>query len=242
MFTQSDYHKTCERVPSASLLTELANWLYPRVFRHDFQMPGAALISFDVEISSAQLRRTMVDLKENLSDIYHKTTGDHLVYLSVGRFNQQATTKFHLDGAPDQAFLMLGYEPTIVASELSIADYTRAAHDWNISPKELLSDFNPMYLANEQRLLPYATKLQGFEPSHAHIMLVNNSALPFSDGGENTLGVMHQATVPHAIPNASRTVNSTMISGADAENESPVSDATRQWFLETQEITSYKMA
>jgi hypothetical protein len=35
----------------------------------------------------------------------------------MGRFDSQATTKFHLAGAPDEAFLMLGYEASRVQSE-----------------------------------------------------------------------------------------------------------------------------
>ena len=47
----------------------------------------------------------------------------------MGRFDSQTTTKFHLDGAPDEAFLMLGYEASPVRSELAIADYSKAARD-----------------------------------------------------------------------------------------------------------------
>jgi hypothetical protein len=38
------------------------------------------------------------------------------------RFDQQVNT-FHVDNAADQSFLMLGYEPSEIESELHIADY-----------------------------------------------------------------------------------------------------------------------
>jgi hypothetical protein len=121
----------------------------------------------------------MVELKEALSRLHAAERGTHLVYRSMGRFDSQVTTKYHLDGAPDEAFLMLGCEATTVHSTLAIADYSRAAHDWEITPRELLTDCNPMFADNEQKLLPYCEPLAAFDSSYSHIVLLNNSSQPY---------------------------------------------------------------
>jgi hypothetical protein len=178
----------------------------------------------------------MVALKEALDGLYCSVTGRHLIYLSMARFNQQVTTKFHLDGAPDEAYLMLGYEPTLVQSRVSVADYTRAACDWGIEPKVLLSDHNPMYPNHERRLLPYVTALEGFDPTASQLLLLNNSSLPYRQGGKNWLGVMHQATILTPLPQENRVVNSTMIGSAGTQAEESIEKSTQRLFIETQEV------
>lgn len=152
----------------------------------------------------------------------------------MGRFDSQVTTKFHLDGAPDEAFLMLGYESSPVQSELAVADYARAAHDWGITPQELLADFNPMYANHAERLLPYVTPLSAFDPKKSHILLLNNSSLPYMKG-KNMLGMMHQATT---IPDsqARRIINSTMLTTA-LSSEELLDTETQQQFLQASEVT-----
>ncbi len=210
--------------------------VYAQVFRTNFKAPGVALLSFREEVSSKELRSLMCNLKMRLSTLHQEMHGKHLVYLSMGRFDSQVTTKFHLDGAPDEAFLMLGYEASQVKSELSIADYSRAAYDWNITPQKLLTDFNPMFADNEKRLLPYITQLTAFNPAQPHILLLNNSSLPYAENSLNFLGVMHQATIV-ANSQVHRIINSTMISTALNANNEPIDAASQKQFLETSEIT-----
>jgi hypothetical protein len=175
----------------------------------------------------------MVALKDALDRFYHARTGRRLVYLSLARFDQQVTTKFHLDGAPDEAYLMLGYEPSAVPSRVSVADYTRAAYDWGIEPKTLLADYNPMFPGNERRLLPYVTELEGFDPAAPQVLLVNNSSLPYRDAGTNPLGVMHQATILAPMPGHHRVVNSTMIGPADPGAAEAACEDVQRAFVET---------
>lgn len=210
--------------------------VYAQVFRANFTAPGVALLSFQESIASQSLRAVMGALKNALGALHYKESGKHLIYLSMGRFDSQVTTKFHLDGAPDEAFLMLGYESTPVKSELSIADYSHAAHDWKITPQELLADFNPMFSDNEKRLLPYIIKLAAFSPIQSHILLLNNSSLPYSENSQNMLGVMHQATIT-PDSQACRIINSTMISTAASSEEEPMNADVQKQFLETSEIT-----
>jgi hypothetical protein len=131
---------------------------------------------------------------------------------------------------------MLGYEPTVVQSTLSIADYTRAAHAWGIEPRTLLSDFNPMYADHAQRLSPYVTRLEGFDATVSQILVINNSSLPYREDGKNTLGVMHQATILTPLPDQNRIVNSTMLSSAVNRAEEPAGGNIQLTFVETQEV------
>jgi hypothetical protein len=221
---------TDDLLETSAIDCHLADEVFARVFRREFTQSGVALIRFTNPISSAQLRQAMVHLKELLDARFFQHTRQRLNYLSLGRFDQQASTKFHIDGSPDEAYLMLGYEPTAVDSAVSIADYTKAAHDWGMTPKTLLDAHNPMYAANEDRLRPYARRLQHFDRSASQILLINNSSLPYH-AGENSLGVMHQATILTPMPQQPRWVNSTMI-GVRAADEAETMDHERlQEFL-----------
>ncbi len=171
MYPTDAYFTRLHGMPDRTERESAADRVFAQVFRRDFTAPGVALLSLSRGVGSADLRRFMVDLKEALSDRYRALTGRRLGYSSMGRFNQQTTTRFHLDGSPDEAYLMLGYEPTVVASELYIADFTRAAHDWGITPKVLLAERNPMYGDHERRLTPYATRLEAFDPAASQVVL-----------------------------------------------------------------------
>jgi hypothetical protein len=234
---KSRYHTAFEGLPGAQQLQDIAaQRIYAQVFRTTLEAPGFALLSFRHGVSSQQLRTAMWDLKNILSALHHEICGKHLAYLSMGRFDSQTTTRFHLDGAPDEAFLMLGYEASRVQSQLAVADYSRAAHDWGITPQQLLAQFNPMYADNEKRLLPYAATLQVFDSAQSHILLLNNSSQPYSAHNHNLLGVMHQATITPDVQ-AQRIINSTMLGTATSINQEPVNITTQKYFLSTNEIT-----
>jgi hypothetical protein len=225
------YHQTISRAEDD--LDRVVPGLHGQVFRHDFSAPGVGLLTFQPSVSSFELRRFMLALKGALDEAFRRATGRRLVYLSLARFDQQVTTKYHLDGAPDESFLMLGYEPSAVASELFVADYARAAHDMGIEPKTFLADYNPMFAQHERLLAAYVTKLEGFDPAAANVLLVNNSSLPYRPGGGNLLGVMHKATVLNPSPRYGRVVNSTMIGAAAEGDVEPVSPEAQRTFLET---------
>jgi hypothetical protein len=236
MYPASSYFTTLDTIPPPDALARLAARVFGQVFRRDFQAPGVALISLGPSLSSTKLRQLMVRLKESLDKPYRAATGRRLTYLSLGRFDQQATTKFHLDGSPDEAYLMLGYEPTAVDSRLAVADYTRAAYDLGIEPKRLLADFNPLYAEHERRLSPYVTELREFDPMTWQIVLLNNSSLPYQPRGANMLGVMHRSVVVNPLPGERRIVNSTMIVPAELAADEPLDQSTRRAFVVTREL------
>src|ERR1043166_2092089 len=90
----------------------VAEQVFGLVWRFDFDAPGFCLLDAAPGTDSRALRSAMLTLKGHLSDLCFRRTGRGLLFRSLARFDQQETTKFHLDGAPDQSMLMLGYEPS----------------------------------------------------------------------------------------------------------------------------------
>ena len=65
----------------------------------------------------------MVNIKYKLDELARREFDKKLAYQWLTRFDQQENTKFHQDNAGNQSFLMLGYEPTVIESDLYMGDY-----------------------------------------------------------------------------------------------------------------------
>src|SRR4051812_36229913 len=96
----------------------LAEQVFDLVWRFDFNAPGFCVLDFGPAVDSNTLRSWMVALKRLLSEISVHRGGHPFRFASMARFDQQVTTKFHLDGAPAESMLILGYEPSNVVSRL----------------------------------------------------------------------------------------------------------------------------
>jgi hypothetical protein len=203
------------------------------VWRFTFSAPGFCYLDTGPGIDSHTLRAWMVDLKRHLNDLCWRHTGKNLLYRSLARFDQQETTKFHIDGAPTESLLMLGYESSKVRSRLFLADYTRAAFDLAITPEQFLHDFNPMYKKGEELLSRYVTELPRLEEGHSMILLINNSRLPFVEDAKHPLGVMHKAEILNPSASERRIVNSTMLCTEGEE----LSEELQQEFVSTDKIS-----
>jgi hypothetical protein len=193
-------------------LAVLAEWTFSRVFRRDHAPPGFALISFERAVIGEDLRAQMEKFKEALDKLHQRRAGRRLAPLSFVQFDQQRTTKFHLDGGPRESLLILGYEPSAVESELFIADYSRAAWEMGISPAEYLSAYNPMFASTEAALERHVTALAPFDRSRTNVLVINNSSADFGEGSQ---GVMHKAIIPRPTPDHGRVVHSMMLSIGD---------------------------
>ena len=207
MQSQTDFHLKLIPPPDS----DFAERVFDLVWRFDFAATGFCLLDTGARVDSHTLRSWMVELKTRLSEICIQRSGEKLLFRSMARFDQQVTTKFHLDGAPERSMLILGYEPSQIHSRLFLADYTRAAFDLGITPQQFLHDYNPMFRHGEELLARYVTELPQPEPGHSRILLVNNSSLPFTDARTNPLGVMHKAIIVTPDEAESRIVNSTML-------------------------------
>jgi hypothetical protein len=211
----------------------LAVDLYDRTCRTDFDAPGFCLLNAGRSIDSIACRQLMVDLKRTMSAIHESATGNTLIYLSAARFDQQSTTKPHLDGGPDECFLMLGYEPSDVDAELEICDYAKCAFDLGESPKDFVVKHNPMFQSGYELLRPYSTRIPCFSPTDYQIVCVNNSSAPFSREHRTWQGTLHTATILTPDEEKRRVVNSTMIASVPAGSPDAISERQQNEFITT---------
>jgi hypothetical protein len=203
------------------------------VWRFDFTAPGFCLLDAEAGVDSYTLRSWMMDLKQRLSEVSGYRGGESFRFRSLARFDQQETTKFHLDGAPSASLLVLGYEPSGVHSRLFLADYTQAAYDLGVTPHQFLRDFNPMYRKGEELLGRYVTELPQPADGHARILLVNNSSLPFTEARTNPLGVMHKAEIATPDEAERRIVNSMLLVTEGEE----IGQGQQEEFVKTDKIS-----
>ncbi len=229
MRTQSEYHLRIGSTPDQAIVEKV----FGLVWRFDFTAPGFCLLDVGADLDSHTLRAWMVDLKGRLSEVNIRRGGRPFIFRSMARFDQQETTKFHLDGAPAESMLILGYEPSRVISRLVLADFTRTSFDLGITPQQFLNDFNPMYKKGEELLGRYVTELPQPDEGHSRILVINNSSLPFTEARTNPLGVMHKAIIVTPDDAERRIVNSTMLAVGGEE----ISVEKQEDFVRTDEIS-----
>lgn len=189
----------------------LAESIYERTCRTDFSQPGFCAVDVGSEIDSIAFRKLMLNVKLEMASIHAVQTGKNLVHLSAARFDQQETTRPHLDGGPDECFLMLGYEPSAIDSELEITDYAKCAFDLGLTPKEFLVKHNPMFRSGFELLEPYATRVPCFSKTSYQIICINNSSAAYSSSEPAWQGTLHTATILTPNEDERRVINSTMI-------------------------------
>ena len=197
-------------------VASVAAEVYRLTCRVDFDVPGFCLLDLGHELESGAFRRLMVDLKREMALIHQSKTGNTLIYLSASRFDQQQTTRPHLDGGPEECLLMLGYEPSAIDAEITIFDYAKCAFDLGLSPDDFMGRYNPMFKPGNDILQPYATRLGCFSKNNYQIVCVNNSSAPYSPSRTAWQGTLHTATIRAPDRSRSRIVNSTMIAPAPA--------------------------
>ncbi len=232
-----NYYIDTESVPIA----DVAATVYRLVCRCDFSSPGFALVRQSHVSDSLTHRRELVAIKEALSMIHSNETGIGLGWFTMSRFDQKNTTKLHRDGGPSESLLILGYEPTEVVSEVSIADYSACAHDLNMTPDEFLENFNPMYGEGVDKLMPYTTSLEKFDRSAFQILIVNNSSSPYHPSSTRWQGVLHGAKMVRYEDAEQRVINSTSVVPVAARVDEAVSPERVQQFLsgEPLSVSSY---
>src|SRR5262249_38231246 len=145
------------------------------------------------DTSPTALRRLLIDLGRALARHYEAAHGRPLRFVSISRFDQQATTRPHRDGGPDGSILLLGYEPSVVASQLFVIDSTRAAAEAGTTPRDLLERLSPTFGGNPEGLSRYSGELTSFDPSRPQVVLINNGCLPAGEGNLGMLGLLHHA-------------------------------------------------
>ncbi len=211
---------------------KLIRTLYRQTCRVGFQSAGFSLLCLGRDWDSRRLRQMMLDIVDGLSDRFLQDRGELLKSLSMSRFDQQASTKPHRDGGPRESLLVLGYEPTLIKSQMALADYSRCAHDMGITPEEFLERHNPMFPAGGELLNSYTTTVAKFDPQQFQVLLINNSSARVDETPPRWQGVLHQATVPHPDSAFERVVNSIQLAPAGSDHSAPITQKERQSFLQ----------
>ncbi len=214
----------------------IATDVYERTCRTNFDAPGFCVLSVGTVMDSVAFRQLMVDIMREMADIHASRTDETLVYLSAARFDQQESTKPHLDGGPDECFLMLGYEPSEVSSELEISDYAKCAFDLGLSPKEFLAIHNPMFKSGQGILSPYVTFIPCFSINNYKIVCINNSSAPYSPNQRTWQGTLHTATILSPDESKRRVINSTMIARAPKGSCDVIDALSLHHFIHTSEV------
>lgn len=213
----------------------LAPPVYEQTCRTACDQPGVSLIDLGVATDSAVLRRSMVQLTRQLAEQHRSRTGRTLVYLSAGRFDQRQTTRPHRDGGPRESLLMLGYEPTTVASTLDVLDYSHCALERGLTPDAFMQQHNPMFAAGFEILQPYTTRVP-LSADRFQIVCINNSSAAYSESQPAWQGVLHTASILNADDSQRRVINSTMIASVPLDTPEPVSDDQLTDFLTTSTV------
>lgn len=192
-------------------IEKLAQQCFHAVFRTDTEQPGFYHFDLGKNKTPLEFRTILTGLKKELSKLSETNFGNKLSYHWLVRFDQQVNTPFHVDNAAHQSFLLLGYEPSVIESELHIADYNALAKE---KDKGYLANFTPVFEKNESLLAPFTTKLKSFDKEAYHIVIMNNSApmLP-----AETLGVYHKAVIVKQDFSKSRIVNSMVLNMTSEE-------------------------
>lgn len=219
--------------PTSRDVSLIAPDVYNRTCRTDFDEPGFCVVNVGPSVDSVAFRRMMVELKCAMTALHASETGNTLIYLSAARFDQQETTRPHLDGGPEECFLMLGYEPSDVDAEVEIADYAKCAFDLGITPNDFLAKHNPMFQSGAEMLGPYSTRIPCFSRTDFQILCINNSSAMFSRNPPTWQGTLHTATILTPDESKRRVINSTMIAPARIGTPDAISESELEEFLTT---------
>jgi hypothetical protein len=202
----------------------------------DFHSPGFCLLNLGAESSSHEFRRFMIELVRQMSLLHRAAAGRELVVATAARFDQQASTKPHRDGGPDECLLMLGYEPSGIRAELQMSDYSRCAHELGLAPSEYLEKHNPMFGPGEPLLNQFTTPVTCFSNACYQILAINNSNAAYSADDPRWQGVLHTATILNPDESLRRVVNSMMIASVSPGDPEPVSAEELDAFVRTNAV------
>jgi hypothetical protein len=169
--------------------------VYEAVFRTTPTEPGYA---YWVPEGTQPLTQTMQEIIDALAPFYPAP----FAFVHRETFDQQNTTRFHRDGGPDNSYLLLGYEPSLVPSTLRIADTWRVATERGESVEEFLNTHPLLSPELPSVLSTHTTTITAFDHNRAFIVLINNSVKS---------GVLHQATIGEPNPDLTRTIHSWMV-------------------------------
>lgn len=208
--------------------------LFGRVWRTDTHEPGWAVLVPAAPVDSITLRREMVRVLTALSAEAERAGQPPFAVERLGRFDQQVSTRFHRDGGPAGSLLLLGYEPSQVASRFFVADAARAAEAAGMWVNAFLAANNPLRPAGEAALTDVTTEVS-WPTDRGAIVVVNNSLFPDGAPGR-PLGLLHKGLITHPDPSATRVINSIGAMPADESGRTVLSASALEAFVSRAEL------
>jgi hypothetical protein len=209
----------------------LLSSIYDNVARTSTSALGFYHQSISRDVSSHDLRTAMITIGDHLIDRIKSDLGISMDYFSMGRVDQKNTTKIHLDGAPPQSILILGYEPSLVRSTVSVIDYIKYCSDNGVNVSDFLKDYNPMY-SDGIDFANYTTRLVNFDNENNNIIVINNSSSDCSSCG--MCGLMHLANVRHS--SEPRIINTINIADLSSTQNTPLGEIEKQLFVDVMDV------
>lgn len=180
--------------------------LFRRVWRTTLHEPGWAVLVPAMPVDSITLRREMVRVLDALSVEAERVGLPPFAVERLDRFDQQVSTRFHRDGGPAGSLLLLGYEPSRVASRFFVADAARAAEVAGMGLNAFLAANNPLRPTGEAALAGVIAEVS-WPADRGAIVIVNNSLYPDGEPGR-PLGLLHKGVITQPDPTATRMINS----------------------------------
>jgi hypothetical protein len=208
--------------------------VFRRVWRTATTEPGWAVLVPTVPLDSFAIRREMVRVLRELSAEAERAGLPPFLVERLGRFDQQVSTRFHRDGGPAGSLLLLGYEPSRVASRFFVADAARAAEELGMGVNEFLAANNPLRPAGEATLAAVSTEVN-WPVNRGAIVIVNNSLHPDGEPGR-PLGLLHKGLIEHPDPTAARVINSIGAMPADEPGRAALPAAAVEAFVSRAEL------
>lgn len=207
--------------------------IYSSIFRKNHEESGFIILTFENPMNSKLMRKYMVQIKKALSKKCQAEFNEKLDFYWFGRFDNQNTTPYHRDNAPEDSYLMLGYEPTKVESKLYIADYHQLITENNIPVDKYFELYNPLFKKGEELLKPYISEVEHFDKETYRIVIMNNSDL----NSKKTYGVLHKGEILQKDLNQTRILNSVMLNLKPVDQPNNRTKEEELEFLETDSIS-----
>ena len=212
-------------------IAQLAEKSFKSVFRTTTEAPGFVHFIFNKEeFTPFQFRALMIALKKEISKRILSTYQQKLSNHWLVCFDQQVDTPFHVDNAAAHSILMLGYEPSEVASELHLADYHAYAHKTFRNPSAYFHKFTPIFKDDEEKLTPFSTKININTEEQYSIVIMNNSSPTLE---ATTLGMFHKAVMLTKDAKKSRIVNSMVLNIVPEESLTDDTEKENQFLHHT---------
>lgn len=218
---------------SVNITQEQTTLAFNAIFRQSTKQPGYFYWNLGSNLDSHRFRLLLIKLKKELSVQCEQKLNKKLLLKSLGRFNQQHSSKPHRDTSVDHSFLILGYEPTNVDSKIFVTDYTKYIEEHHLSLEEFFGKNKDANLVKDTSAFSsYINEIKSFTKKHYRILIVNNS----KSFEEKTYGVFHSAEIPKKTETEDRIINYVMLQLSDLKSKEQYTTQDIEEFLNTDNV------